>query len=1143
MLFRKLIALASILIALPTLSAQSVTSTVTGTIEDPSGLAVPAAKISLVNVTSAYQRTATTNEVGAFTFTSVVPGEYRITIQKDGFKTQERQNLNVTASEILGLGAIRMEIGSTTESVTVTTEGATVQTVSSERSGVITSSQVENMVIRGRNVLTLLQLMPGITNPGNPDSLTRGFSPNVQGGRGNTTNVTLDGMTMNDIGDNISTTVSVPMDAVAEVKVLLTNYQAEYGRMSGGNVQLVTKSGTRDLHGGFTWLKRHEQFNANNFFNNRLGIGRPRQRLNVFSYNVGGPVTIPKVFNRERNKLFFFFTQEYWPRAVDLAVAQLTVPTQLERNGDYSQTRELDGRLVSIVDPTSRQPVPGNRIPANQLDPNGTALLKMFPNPNFSDSAIAAGRFNYVLQSGVRTPQRIETLKLDYNLSSRNQLAFTYSGLRDEQTGARNLPTSGANWDQMRRSFITRGKVFSARNVFIISPRTVNEFVFGYSQRPEEELIAESELARNRRDTVGFNIRGLYPDANPSALVPNAGFGGVTNAANLSFDGRTPLSQTQRAFNISNNISRTLTNHLFKAGIFYNHNLRQAQIPTTFNGSIGFARNVQNPLDTGWAYANASYGVYNTYNESTSRPDIGVVIRAFDWFVQDNWRVNRRLTVEAGVRFSWNTPQYERDGFAANFSTSQYNGAQATRLIRPGFSGTTRVGIDPTTGTTYPLTVLGAFVPNVGNTANGIVTGNTAGVPRGFTKAPGIQYGPRVGFAWDVFGNGTTAIRGGVGVFYNIGDFQLTRALGGQPPIVYTPTLYFGRLSTLNQNTGYLFPQDVVGIDPNARLPRILNASIGIQRKIGFGTVLDVSYVPSIGRHLLWQRELNAIPLGANFLPQNANPHAPTTPLAPSFLRPIAGYNSIFIREWASSSNYHSMQTTLNRRFAKGVQFGLAWTWSKSMDYNSGDFGTVSALVPVRVWNYGESEYDRTHVVRVNYLWDVPGPRSNHWTVRYALKGWQVSGLTSFISGAPITASFSLVNPLDITGSPSQGARININGDPELPAAERTFSRNFRTEVFSPPQRGTVGNSSRYTMRAPSFLNWDTALFKNIPIREQVKFQIRWELYNAWNNTQFLGYDTGARFDAQGRQVNTRFGEYTSAGAPRQMQFALKLMF
>ncbi len=603
--------------------------------------------------------------------------------------------------------------------------------------------------------------------------------------------------------------------------------------------------------------------------------------------------------------------------------------------------------------------------------PERTALLKIFPLPNFFDRSISGGRFNYVLQSGVKTPQRVETLKVDYNLNARQQMAVTYSGLRDEQTGARSIPTGGANWDQMRRSFVTRGRVLTFRHVFIASPRTVNEFVFGYSQRPEEELIEAAELDRNRKEVAGYRLQGLYPAANPLGLIPNAGFGGVPNAASLSMDGRTPLSQTQRAINITNNISRKLREASCEGWRFLQPEPASGATPDNIHAGIGFGRNVQNPLETGWAYANASYGVFNTYNESTSRPDIGVYIKAFDWFLQDNWRVHKRFTLEAGLRFSLNTPQYERDGSAATFAFSRYNAAQAGRLIRPGFAGTTRVGIDPVTGTTYPLNVIGAFVPNVGNTANGMVTGKDANYPRGFTAGAGVQYGPRLGFAWDVFGNGRTAVRGGLGVFYNIGDFQLMRLLGGQPPLVYTPTLYFGRLSSLAQQTGYLFPQDVIGLDPQARLPRVFNASFGIQQKLPWGTVLDASYVPSLGRHLLWQREGNPIPFGANFLPQNANPHAPTT--AAGALIPSPGAR---LQQHRDSRVGLFLQLPLPPgdgepplRQGPGVRVGLDLV--ESMDYNSGDFATVSPLVPVRVWNYGVSDFDRTHVVRINYVWDI----------------------------------------------------------------------------------------------------------------------------------------------------------------------------
>jgi hypothetical protein len=1123
--------------------AQSVTGTIVGAVFDPSGAAVSQAGVVLKQPATGLERRTVTAENGAFAFASVAPGEYQLLVRRDGFKQAERKNLNLTASERLSVGDIVLEIGNTSESVTVTAEGATVQTASSERSGVVTSAQVENILIRGRNVTSLLQLLPGVVDTSDRDSIDRGFNVSVQGGRGNTNNLTLDGMTMVDIGNNVVGVVSVGMDAVAEVKVLLTNYQAEYGRMSGANVQLVTKSGTRDVHGMFSYFKRHEQFNANSFFNNRNGLPKGRSRMNTYSYNVGGPVSIPKLFNRNREKLFFFWSQEFWPRSNALGVGPLTTPTERERSGDFSQSVELNGALIPVLDPTNRQPLPGNRMPANRIDPSGRAILNIFPRPNFFDIAISARRYNYVSQTSVNTPQRLETWKVDYLLHPKSQVSFSISRHKDEQTGPFGIPTGGANWEQMSKTFWTQGTVLSARHQWVLSPTLVNEFILGYARRPEGERIPEAELARNRLSTIGFTGPQLNPAANPLNLVPNVSFGGVSQPVNLNMDGRTPLDQTQYAYNVTNNLTKNFASHLAKGGLFYNHNLRQAQLPSAFNGTINFGRNVNNPLDSGYAFANAMFGVFNSYQQATSRPDISIFIKSFEWFVQDTWKLHRRFTFELGARLAVLVPQYEEQGRISGFVPDRFDRSKMVQLIRPALVNGVRVGVHPVTGQTYPQALVGAIAPGAGDTANGLVTGKDPNYPRGLTRNPGLQYAPRIGFAWDVFGTGRTAVRSGFGMFTNLGDFQLLRLLGGQPPLVSTPLINFSSIRELGSSPGFVFPQDILGVDGRSLVPNVMNFSFSIQQNVGWGTVVDAGYVGSAGRHLLWQRNLSPIPLGANFLPQNADPTNTRVPLPAPFLRGITGFNDVLQREWAASSNYHSMQMTVNRRFARGVQFGGSWTWSKSMDFNSGDLNTVSALVPVRVWNYGLSDFDRTHVVKINYLWDIPGPGSKNFLLQQALGGWQLSGITSFVTGAPITAGLNFVNPVDVTGSPSQGARVIVVANPVLPKGERTFSRNFNTNAFLPPVVGSVGNAARYTMRGPGNNSWDIAVFKNFLVREPMKVQLRWEMYNAFNHTQFSAVDTAARFDAQGRQVNARFGEFTAARLPRQMQIALRFFF
>jgi hypothetical protein len=283
--------------------------------------------------------------------------------------------------------------------------------------------------------------------------------------------------------------------------------------------------------------------------------------------------------------------------------------------------------------------------------------------------------------------------------------------------------------------------------------------------------------------------------------------------------------------------------------------------------------------------------------------------------------------------------------------------------------------------------------------------------------------------------------------------------------------------------------------------------------------------------------------LGTRFDPKNADPTNTRTPLSDLFLRPRTGYNDITYREDAGSSNYHSLQVTASQRFARSLEFGASWTWSKAMDFADGDWGAVATLVPVRVWNYGLAGFDRTHMLKVNWLWDLPKTRRSLAPARAVLNDWQISGIQTCTSGAPVGVGFSQVTAVDLTGTPSIGARIVVTGNPVLPKSERTFSQNFRTDVFALPAVGTLGNAARTLLRGPGINNWDFGVVKDFPIWERLKVQFRTEFYNAFNHTQFSSFDSTARFDATGKQVNARLGEFTAARNPRTIQFALRLRF
>ena len=1124
------------------LLGQSITGSISGTVLDESQAAIIGVSIRLTNVATGAERTASTNEAGRFLFGSVQPGEYRLVLEAKGFRRAERTSIHLTTAEALALGATVLQVGSVTESIDVSAVAPPVQTESAERSGVLTGSQVSNLAVRDRNVMSLMSLLPGVVDLGTSEQFDSNWNVYANGNRRNTNNVSLDGATLNAYGNQFNSVVNVSMDSVAEVKVLMSNYQAEYGRLSGANVHIVSKSGTRDLHGLVSYWKRHEQFNATPFFNNQQGLPRPRTRYNTWNYNAGGPVFIPGKFNPNRNKLFFFWSQKFWPITTTTDRITRTVPTQLERNGDFSQSLDVNGRLITINDPTTGRAFPGNIIPANRIDSNGQALLRALPLPNFLDRTISRGNYNYTFQEVQKTPQRTETLKLDYNLTSRDVITGNFTRRIDEQEGSYGL--AAAHFDQLRRHAVNDGRIFIGRYQKIISPTLVNEFNSSFSDRPLNHTVDEESLKRNQRQAIGFTLGQFAPENNPLDLIPNATFGGVPNAAQFRLDGRTPLESSHKIFTISNNLTWLRGRHSVKTGLYADRIwAKNHGSGVTFNGLLDFGRNVNNPLDTGYAYGNAMVGVFNQYTEPSARPIPEALVSNIEWFVQDSWKLTSRLTLDLGMRFYLIPHATIAPDGMAGFLPAAYDPSRAVQLIQPATANNVRVGRHPVTGQTFPANFIGAIAEGTGDPFNGMTTPQIdATVPASLMENRGVHFGPRVGFAWDVFGNGKTAIRGGFGMFYNrMAGGMVAFPFASQPPLVRSPVIFFGNLSSLLNSKGVVFPSAVLGLDRQGKIPTIMNHSFGIQQSIGAATVVDVAYVGSLGRHLLWTRNINETPLGTNFRPESIDPTT-RRPYATTFLRPYIGYEDIQIREPGSSSNYHSLQVSASRRFARGLQFGMSWTWSKALGFNDSDEQIVSNLVPVRVWNYGLASYDRTHVLKLNWLYDLPRSPFGNLVLKGVFNDWQISGIGSFVSGAPLGIGYSNVTAVDITGS-THGSRIVVLENPVLPKSERTFERFFRTDVFRVPAVGTIGNSAKTLIRGPGINNWDLSLFKTFPVRERVRFQLRWELYNAFNHTQFSAVDTAARFDAQGNQVNSRLGQLTDARPPRQMQFALRATF
>lgn len=1128
--------------------AQSTTASIVGSVQDQSGAVISGATITAVKNETGATRTVSANASGEFVFNSMDPGTYTLTFSAPGFQTKDLTGLVLTTGTTLPVAHVVLQVGSVTQTATVTAQSNTVQTQSSDISDLLSSVQIKDLVSRGRNFIDLAELSPGVYVPSKSQDISGGGDFYVNGARNNSNAIYIDGIPSEAMSTDALVN-QVSQDAVSEVQIKTTSYSAEYGRRAGSNVVAVTKSGTKTYHGLLSYFNRNEDYNANNYFNNLNDLPRPRYRYNTITYNLGGPVMIPHVYDPASKSLFFFWNQEFWPTH-STSSGSITVPTQLERQGDFSQSYNPGGKLYTITDPfNGGASFPGNKIPQSEMNSSGAALLNLLPLPNFTNTSISKGNYNYVYTTPFDTPLGTYTLRIDYNLSERNKIYGSYNEYSQHDTGAKGVPggqgSSGA--PIVTLTYLQYHRAASGHWMHIFTPSILNDASFGFLYQPARITYSQSALQTITRANVGFTAGQLFPSANPLNLIPNYTFGAIPNGAGVSLDVRFPLVNQYYTYDYTDDFSYTHGSHNFKAGFYgeYYTRLQKTQAAGNFNGSIGFGNNASNPLNTGYDYANAFLGTYNTYSERSIPGFFTLQEKDLEWYIQDDWRITPRFTLNYGMRFYYVPPYTEAHNQISAFFPNRYDSAQAVELISPAIVNGKRVGIDPGSGKQYPAADIGAISPTVGNPANGMVAAYSRGsAPRGLTPGAGLQLGPRLGFAYDVFGNNRTALRAGIGVFQNSPSENYFDSFVGLPPIAQDPTLYYGQLATLASSAGLSFPGTTYAVAQSGHLARIVNFNFGIEQNIGLDTILSVAYVGSQSRHLQEYINLNAFPLGADFLPANQDPTLPGKPLPSSFYESTVGYSAIDMLANESDANYNSMQVTLQRRFAQGINFGVAYTWSKTMDYADGDLVTISPVVPLRAYYYGRAGYDLPQNLVINFLYDLPKVPVRNAIADRVLNNWVFSDISSFQSGAPFGVSITTTTGEDITGSSSISPRAVLTGNANLSRSDRSFSRYFNTSVIQLPAVGSWGNAPQNFITGPGVNDFDLALMKNIPLHDRLNLELRFEAYNAFNHTNFSGVNSTAEFNpSTGAQINPQFGQYTSAGDPRQMQLAARITF
>ncbi|HLY16220.1 MAG TPA: carboxypeptidase regulatory-like domain-containing protein [Bryobacteraceae bacterium] len=1154
----------------PTLFAQG-TGSITGTVRDNTGAVVAKAEITLTNTGTRTALKTTTNESGDYLFAAIPPGTYDLSVRAVGFNTYDATGIVLSVSQRARVDAA-LAVGEVKTTVTVEAAATTqVETESSEVSGVVTGKEVSQLVLNGRNFTQLISLTPGVSNQTGQDEGTVGVYGNVSwsinGGRTEYNNWELDGGDNMDNGSNATLNVYPSVDAIAEFKVLTSNYGAQYGRNGSGTVETVTKSGSKSFHGDAYEFVRNNDFNARNFFAPDV----PSYKKNDFGYTIGGPVYIPRVYNTKKEKTFFFWSEE-WRKDRLPATFNNQVPSADERQGIFNDVCPAAGSAVNTtgypncpVNPLTKAYYPNNTVP---VDSNAQAMLGMIPAPTSG-----SGAESFFTASAVTpTNWREELVRIDQNFSDTERFFFHY--IHDSWNTI--TPTalwSGDTFPTEQTGFVGPGTSFTAHMASNVSPTLLNEFTFSYTA-DHIFLTPSGFWQRPSSMTMTSLFNNGYDGKLPGVQIDNGSpYGGGFTA---DVGGNAPWNNANPTYTFRDQIAKIWGSHNVYIGFYMALAQKNEDGGSELGGYLNFSNT--SPVTTGNAWADFLVGRIANYSQVNQQLKYYYRDKVFEPYIQDDWHVSKRLTLNLGLRMSGFGAYTNRYNLFYNFYPSLYNPAQAPQ-------------IDVTGNITG---VQGDLVPGVGNPYNGEVACGTNGTPNSCSKGHFLNWAPRLGFAFDPTGQGKWAIRGGYGIFYeHLNGNEGISGLEGAPPGVLNPTLYNIVGYTNIGGNGLSGTTGITNYGTQIAYPYVQQWHFDVQHDIAKDTVATIAYVGSKGTHLSWQRDINQLqPISNNPFQQGqpltsaicntvtgawtssvsgvVNGQTLTGPAAQNLAvacgssaadpyRQFIGYSNITQIDWGANSSYNALQISAHRN-AKYAQFTLAYSYSHAIDDSSdrydGSFLNSYNMELTRA----SSNFDQRHILNVGYVLDAPFFTDTKTLAGKVLGGWHWSGLATVQSGVPFNVTAGTGNDIIPGAGVGNGTGTNAFADlignpnaapPITNAANVIGPLLFNPGAFAAPTGLTFGDSGRNIMNVPSRWNFDMGLFKNFFIKEGgPNFEFRAEGFNVFNHTQWNGINGsiscyGGSNNSAGDPscLDQSFLHPSGAHNPRILQLGLKFIF